>query len=292
MRNIVLPIGAGVLCVAVFAGMIMSFTEKDKTFPAATNASFTASWPERYPRLTSDGTKLFVNGKEALSVKTPEMDRLGIKLYGVRPAENGVAITLSVNGRKVSQTGASIESPIWCESNQSLFFIQTDTDSSRIWRWDIEKGFRAISQAHANLDHLTISPNGKVLAARINDGVPEADRYSEAFLLVSPEHHREKEINYEDTCSNIVPITENEVLVDGHNTYGDQTYRWNLRRKNVEPIVKDASIVSVANVGGRVFGIHKRDKKFEIVEMNKKFDGWSGGFDLPTGGKPKLSSAN
>lgn len=300
MKNIILPFGMLLMVVAVGAGLFMSLGGAP---PAGQKAGtgrrspFGAVWT--YPRLSSNGISLFVEGQKAMSLKTPEMDRLHMRFLEGLDGDKTTEIQIKLDDKIISHRGKTIQSVVWSDPTCSLYFIETGTDPKdsltphdRIWQWSPQSGFRPISKYYDGLTHLTVSLDGKFLSANIGMEQEWTRIASQKYVVLDLETKKETTIDYDDSSDNCVPISNNEVLIDGHNTDGNQTYRWNFRRRKLAPLVHDASIVSVATVGGRLFGIHKDNEKFEIVEMNAKMDGWSATYSLPKGVKTRDPYSN
>ncbi|MBI1332828.1 MAG: hypothetical protein GC165_08100 [Armatimonadetes bacterium] len=297
MRNIVLPLGAIIMVGAVCSGFFMSVrngSDKDSGGTLSRRMGLgTGTWPPSYPALMSDGTSLSIDGVQALTVGEQERNKTGIGLYSISRADKKDTLSFAVDGNTVTHTAYSIHEVTWCQAKTAYFFVQSEKDSdggekAAIWQWNREKGFQQISKPHGPLTDLTVSLDGAVVMARAEGESYMGMAMSEDFLLVSTRSRHEKVVTYPDQSTGATPLSMDEVLIDGHNKYGNQTYRWNLG-DDVKPLVHDASIVSVATAAGRLFGIHKKAKGFEIVEMNDKMDGWTNVYSLPKSLEPKAN---
>lgn len=279
MKNLILPFGIVLFIIAISAGAILSSTSSDDQKKSAPMMSSTQDWPHNYPKISSDGMSVMVEGRTILTVPNAKMSNQKVKYLGIAETDGKSTIRIEADGKSVTHSARDIESPLWCESRQTLYFIQTGRDSSQIWQWSKETGFRSISKSYDQLSDLTISPDAKVIAAHTDS---DDQKYAATTYVVrSLIDDREKLVTYNDSSENMVPLTMREGLVDGHNKLGNQTYRWRYDSENVTPISRDANIVSVTCIDGSLYGVHKRNKDFEVVHLNQKMDGWTDSFSIP-----------
>ena len=272
-----LPVGAIIFLGAVCVGMFSTCgTSKDsKTTPLALA-------PEQdRPQLTSDGINLYVNGTKALSYAKQDQDFISDLALDREKGKD--TLRFRYRGGLISRTGTSIHDQLWCMARKSVLFIQKENENEKVWQWTEASGFQSVTDAFPSLTDLTVSPDGATIAARLDSGQYFGVSASNSFLLFSLVNHEHKKINYDDSADSCVPISLDEVLVDGHNRLGNQTYRWRVTRSKLTPIIKDASLVSTMTVGPAIYSIHKTAKKFEIVKLNPGLDSWSASYELPKG---------
>ena len=294
MRNIVLPIAAVVFFAAIVGGFFVSSLgpKDDDDTPSASLARPSQGGMTVYPVISTDGTHVSVNGEQVMTVQTEKQKSLKVEDFKLDQQTDVDTLTLSVGGSKFVHKAYSISYVVWSDAAESYFFVEEDKPKSendpqegKVWQWNRDKGFRAVSTTRRDLDDLTFPPDGKTAAVQIQEaeaGSPfGASSGQPKYLLLDVASGKEKTFTYEDFADNCVPLSMDEVLIDGHNELGNQTYRWNLKRNKLEPLVPDASLVGAASLGGTIFGLHKVDRQYEVIEFKPGLKTWKPGYRLP-----------
>ncbi len=284
MKNWILVVGVVIFIIAIVAGAISSIGSSDPK-QSTPLMGRTQDWSHSYPQITSDGMSVMVDGRTILTVPNKAMSDKKIAFRGISDADKKSTLKIEVDGKTVTHSASEIQSPLWCEARSAFYFIQSAGDRKQVWQWNKESGFSAISKTYDSLSDLTISPDAKVIAAQV-----ESSAYSGStnYVVRSLTDSREKVVSYPDSSENMVPLSMREGLIDGHNKLGNQTYRWRFDSENVTPLFHDANMVSVTCIDGSFYGVHKRNRDFEVVHLNPKLDGWTDSYSIPGKARRKV----